>query len=224
LPVKPSHVIVGLTGGIAGGKSTVSRMFRDLGARLIDFDELARRVVEPGTPGLEKIVDTFGKQILQSDGTLDRRQLSGIVFSDTEKRRVLERLVHPDIYRVFAKEVSRITADKPDAIIVAEVPLLVEANLPHLFDIIVLVYTSDQAQIERLVERQGVTIQTAAEMLAAQLPLAEKKPYADHIVHNDGSLESTRRQVQAVWEKLKAFQLQPSGRQRGSKGANGGPD
>lgn len=218
MPVKPRHVIVGLTGGIAGGKSTVSGMFRDLGARLIDFDVLARNVVAPGTLGLAKVVDFFGKQILGSDGTLDRRRLSGIVFQDPEKRRALERLIHPDIHQAFDREVSRITADQPDAIIVAEVPLLVEADLMHLFDTIVVVYASEQVQIERLLRRPDVTRQAAVEMLAAQLPAEEKKKHADHMVVNDGSLESTRRQVQAVWEELIALQGKLQDRQTGPAG------
>lgn len=221
MPVKPRYVIVGLTGGIAGGKSTVSGMFRDLGARLIDFDVLARNVVAPGTLGLAKVVDFFGKQILGSDGTLDRRRLSGIVFQDPEKRRALERLIHPDIHQAFDREVSRITADQPDAIIVAEVPLLVEADLMHLFDTIVVVYASEQVQIERLLRRPDVTRQAAVEMLAAQLPAEEKKKHADHMVVNDGSLESTRRQVQAVWEELIALQGKLQGRQAGPAGETG---
>ena len=209
MPEQPSHVIVGLTGGIAGGKSTVSMMLGELGAQLVDFDVLARKVVNPGTPGLARIVDRFGEQVLLPDGSLDRQRLGEIVFRDRKKRRTLEQLIHPDIYQAFVGQVSQITADKPDAIIVAEVPLLVEVNLIHLFEIIVLVYTSRQVQIERLMDRQDMTRRTAAEMLETQLPIEEKKKYADHIVYNDGSLESTRRQVQALWEELVAFQLQP---------------
>jgi dephospho-CoA kinase len=220
LPVKPTHVIAGLTGGIAGGKSTVSRMFRDFGAQPIDFDALARMVVEPGTPGLEKVVGFFGKQILRSDGTLDRKKLSGIVFRDAAKRRMLERLIHPDITEVFFREVSRITKDLPDAIIVAEVPLLIEANLTHLFDTVIVVVASEPVQVERLVRRQELTEKEAIEMLKTQLPIEEKKKVADHVVYNDGSLEATRRQVRAVWEKLIAFRRQQRGAQRGPEGEN----
>ena len=221
MPRKLRHVIAGLTGGIAGGKSTVSAMFQDLGAQRIDFDDLARRVVEPGTPGLAKVVDFFGNQILRTDGTLDRKQLSGVVFGDDSKRRMLEQLIHPDICEAFVKEISRITAGNPDAVIVAEVPLLVEANLMHLFDVVILVYTSAGVQIQRLLRRQEMTEKQAAEMLKAQLPVEEKKKYADHIVFNDGSLDATRRQVRAVWDELIALRLQPRRAAPGPAGASG---
>ncbi len=221
MPRKLRHVIAGLTGGIAGGKSTVSAMFQDLGAQRIDFDDLARRVVGPGTPGLAKVVDFFGNQILRTDGTLDRKQLSGVVFGDDSKRRMLEQLIHPDICEAFVKEISRITAGKPDAVIVAEVPLLVEANLMHLFDVVILVYTSAGVQIQRLLRRQEMTEKQAAEMLKAQLPVEEKKKYADHIVFNDGSLDATRRQVRAVWDELIALRQQPRRAAPGPAGASG---
>jgi dephospho-CoA kinase len=213
-------VIAGLTGGIAGGKSTVSEMFRDLGAQPIDFDVLARVAVEPGTPGLEKVVGFFGKRILRSDGTLNRKKLSGIVFRDAGKRRILERLIHPDITEAFFREVSRITRDQPGAIIVAEVPLLIEANLAHLFDTIIVVVASESAQVERLLRRRELTEKEAVEMLKTQLPIAEKKKVADHVVYNDGTLDDTRRQVRAVWEKLIAFRRQHRDAQRGPAGAD----
>ncbi len=221
MPEQPSHLVVGLTGGIAGGKSTVSMMLRDLGAQLVDFDVLARKVVQPGTPGLAKVVDSFGKQILTPDGSLDRRRLAEIVFRDRKKRRTLEQLIHPDIYEAFVRQVSRITAGQSDAVIVAEVPLLVEVNLIDLFDRIVLVYTSRQVQIERLMDRPDMTRRAAEDMLEAQLPIEEKKKYADHIVYNDGSLESTRRQVRALWEALVAFQRQTRDGQRAFREDNG---
>ena len=221
MPEQSSHLVVGLTGGIAGGKSTVSMMLRDLGAQLVDFDVLARKVVQPGTPGLAKVVDSFGKQILTPDGSLDRRRLAEIVFRDRKKRRTLEQLIHPDIYEAFVRQVSRITAGQFDAVIVAEVPLLVEVNLIDLFDRIVLVYTSRQVQIERLMDRPDMTRRAAEDMLEAQLPIEEKKKYADHIVYNDGSLESTRRQVRALWEELVAFQRQPRDGQRAFREDNG---
>lgn len=181
-------------------------MFRDCGARLIDFDALARQVVQPGTPGLAKVVQFFGEQVLQPDGTLDRRKMAGIVFQDEAQRRALEGLIHPDIHEAFVEEIRRIAKESPGAIIVAEVPLLVEADLQHLFHRIVLVFTSEQVQIERLVSGRQVTEKAAAEMLRSQLPVEKKKKFADHIVYNDGSLEATQRQVRAVWKELQTFQ------------------
>ena len=131
--------------------------------------------------------------------------MSRIVFRDADKRRLLERIIHPDIQQAFTRQVSRITREAPDAIIVAEVPLLVEAKLQHLFDKIVLVYTSGQEQVRRLVARDGITPQEAAEMINAQLPIDEKRKFADYVVPNDADLEATRRNVRSLWNELTAL-------------------
>ena len=208
--MKTNYLIVGLTGGIAGGKSTVSKMFGELGARLIDFDALARIVVAPGSRGLSKVVETFGPQVLQSDGTLDRKKLSRMVFRDKSKRKVLESLLHPDINAEFEKKIASITSEKTDAIIVAEVPLLIEAGLQHLFDAIVVVVTSEQEQIRRLMNRDRITREKAAEMIEAQLPVEEKIQFADYLVANDQGLESTSGKVKQIWAELIALRQQRS--------------
>ena len=208
MPETSTPLIVGLTGSIAGGKSTVAEMFRKLGAHLIDFDLLARKVVEPGTPALANIIESFGNQVLQPDGSLDRKKMARIVFRNPDKRRLLERLIHPEIFKAFEKQVDHIISLQPDAIIVAEVPLLVEANLQHRFDKIVLVSASAPVQRRRLLSRPGISEKQADEMLAAQLPLEEKTKAADYIVDNDTSLDATRRQVRSVWEKLTAHRLE----------------
>ena len=208
--MKTNHLIVGLTGGIAGGKSTVSKMFGELGARLIDFDAMARIVVAPGSRGLSKVVETFGPQVLQSDGTLDRKKLSRMVFRDKSKRKVLESLLHPAINAEFEKKIVSITSEKSDAIIVAEVPLLIEAGLQHLFDAIVVVVTSEQEQIRRLMNRDRITREKAAEMIEAQLPVEEKIQFADYLVANDQGLESTGGKVKQIWAELIALRQQRS--------------
>ncbi|MEA1922001.1 MAG: dephospho-CoA kinase, partial [Pseudomonadota bacterium] len=141
--------LLGVTGGIASGKSTVSRMLTELGSPLIDFDLIARRVVEPGTPGLAKIVDYFGRQVLAEDGSLDRKKLSDIVFGDMEKRKKLESFTHPPIFEEFFKQIDEIAAKNPDAIIQVAVPLLIELNLQYLFDKLLVIYVPAEVQIER---------------------------------------------------------------------------
>jgi dephospho-CoA kinase len=200
------RLLLGVTGGIASGKSTVSDMLAELGAPLIDFDLLARQVVEPGTPGLEQIVDYFGKQVLLPDGTLDRKKLSDIVFGDMEKRKKLESFTHPGIYDKFFEQVDRITKDKPDAIVQVSVPLLIELNLNFLFDKLLVVHISPELQVERLAARDGISQADAANILQAQLPIDDKLPFADFVIRNENSLEDTRAQVEALWRQLKQIQ------------------
>jgi len=199
-------LLVGLTGGIASGKTTVSKMFQELGAPIIDFDLIARQVVEPGTPALAKIVDHFGRQVLQSDGRLDRKKLSQIVFRDIEKRKKLESFTHPPIYEGFFNQVNEITVRQPDAIIQVAVPLLIELNLQYLFDTIVIVHISPEEQTKRLARRDSISTEEAANMLKAQLPIDDKKAFAGFVINNDQGLDSTRKQVQSVWEDLNRLQ------------------
>ena len=197
-----NHLVLGVTGGIASGKTTVSAILEELGAPLIDFDVLARQVVEPGKPALKLIVDYFGKVILQADGALDRKKLAGIVFSDSEKRQKLESFTHTAIFKEYLNQVSVIAAGKPDAVIQVAVPLLFELNLQSSFDKVLVVYVSPGRQVERLVARDGVSRDAAARILKSQLPIDEKVAPADYVINNEGSMEKTRRQVEALWEKL----------------------
>jgi dephospho-CoA kinase len=183
-------------------------MLSDLGAPLIDFDLLARQVVEPGTPGLAQIVDYFGKQVLQEDGTLDRKKLSDIVFRDMEKRKKLESFTHPGIYEKFFEHVDRITGENPDAIIQISVPLLIELNLNFLFDKLLVVHIPPDLQIERLAARDQISQADAANILKAQLPIDDKLAFADFVIHNDQSIEKTRKQVEEMWRALKKLQTQ----------------
>jgi dephospho-CoA kinase len=201
-----NRLLLGLTGGIATGKTTVSRMLEELGAVTIDFDVLARQVVEPGKPAYEQIVAFFGKQVLQEDGTIDRKKLSDIVFRDVEKRKKLEGFTHPQIGLEFFNQVNGITAADPNAIIQVAVPLLIEVNLQHLFHKILLVYTPRETQIERLVARDRISEKEAARILDAQLPIDEKVGFADFVINNGKGLEETRKQVEDLWKKLKKIQ------------------
>ena len=200
------HTLLGVTGGIASGKSYVSEILEELGAPLIDFDELARVVVEPGKPAFEKIVAYFGKQVLANDGALDRKKLSDIVFSDMEKRKKLESFTHPAIYEEFFNRIATITANEPDAVIQVAVPLLIELNLQFLFDKLLVVHVPPEVQVERLVKRDNISTEEAANILKSQLPIDEKVGYADFVVHNEGTKEQTRKQVEKLWADIKGRQ------------------
>jgi len=194
--------LLGVTGGIASGKSTVSEILSELGAPLIDFDLIARQVVEPGTPGLAKIVDYFGSQVLADDGSLDRKKLSDIIFGDMEKRKKLESFTHPPIYEEFFKQAGEIAAKKPNAIIQVAVPLLIELNLQYLFDKLLVIHVPAEVQIERLARRDGISREEAANILKAQLPIDEKLQFADFVVDNTKDIASTRTQIETVWKRL----------------------
>jgi dephospho-CoA kinase len=205
------RLVLGVTGGIASGKSTVSKMLEELGASLIDFDVLSRQVVEPQEPAWREIVDYFGKQILREDGHLDRKMLSKIVFRDPEKRKKLESFTHPRILAAFVQQVNAIAQKKPGAIIQVAVPLLIELNLQYLFHKLLLVYAPQEAQVDRLVARDGITREEAFNMLKSQLFIDEKLGYADFIIHNDKSLDETERQVRKLWSKLRRLQKESVG-------------
>jgi dephospho-CoA kinase len=200
---KDRRLVVAVTGGIATGKSTVSQMLEDMGAPLIDFDVLARQVVEPGKNAYQEIVDYFGRQVLQEDGSLDRKKLSQMVFGDMEKRKKLESFTHPRIFEEFSNQVEEIAAKDPNVIIQVAIPLLIELNLQYRFDKTLLVYIPEEMQIARLMKRDGISREAAEGILKAQLPIDEKLGYADFVIHNEGTLEETRRQVEQVWKEIK---------------------
>jgi dephospho-CoA kinase len=207
------RLVVGVTGGIASGKSTVSKMLEEMGSPMIDFDVLAREVVEPGQPAYDEIVEYFGRQVLQKDGTLDRKALSGVVFSDMEKRKKLESFTHPRIFDLFAERVAEITEKDPNAVIQVPVPLLFELNLQYMFHKTVVVYIPAQEQIKRLAKRDGITEEEAANILKAQLSIEEKPGYGDYVINNEGSVEEARAQVEKLWKELKKIQAEKLGKE-----------
>ncbi len=202
--VRRAHrgVLAALTGSIATGKSTVARMLTDKGARLIDFDLIAHQVVEPGRPAFDQIVDYFGKQVLGDDGAIDRQALSDIVFKDMEKRKKLESFTHPRIYEEFFDQLSKIGRQDPEAVVIVDVPLLIELNLGYLFPRIIVVRVSPQTQLARLMQRDGISEEAAATILKAQLPADEKAGFADVVIDNDGTLEETAGQVEKLWQEM----------------------
>ncbi|MCL6517647.1 dephospho-CoA kinase [Alicyclobacillus sp.] len=195
-------MIVGLTGGIATGKSTVTQMLRDLGAFVVDADVWARRVVEPGTPGLREIVEAFGPQVLRPDGTLDRARLGAIVFHDEAARQRLNAITHPKVRAGMKAETERYRAEHPGEPVVWDVPLLFEGETRFLVDVTVLVWCDEKTQLHRLMARNGLDEAEAMARIRAQMPLEEKRRMADYVIDNGGDLEATRLQVERVWANL----------------------
>ena len=193
---------VGLTGGIACGKSTVARMLVENGAILIDFDELAHAVQEPEGNVWREIVSHFGEDILHADRTIDRRRLGETVFADREKRELLNRIVHPAIFAEWQRRLEEIRKNTPDAIAVSDIPLLIEAGMKEMVDLILLVYITPEEQIRRAMARDGFSREEAEQRLAAQMPIEEKLRWADIVIHNEGLPEETRRAVSEVWMEL----------------------
>jgi dephospho-CoA kinase len=196
-------IIIGLTGGIGSGKSSVSEMFKDEGAYVIDFDYLARVVVEPDTPAWRDIVDYFGQEILSPDRTLNRSKLAEIVFSDAQSRKALECFTHPRIFEKRDTLLKDIKTKYPNAIVIVDVPLLFELSLNKKFDIIILVYVSRDVQIERAIQRGVLTKEEVEKRLQVQIPIEKKKLLSDYIINNEGSLKNTRDQVRKVILELK---------------------
>jgi dephospho-CoA kinase len=195
---------VGLTGGIACGKSTVARMLVEKGAILIDFDDLTHAVEEPGGPVWREVVRHFGEGILLPDRRIDRRKLGAIVFADREKREILNRLVHPAVFAEWRKRLKEIEKAGKDAIVLSDIPLLIEAGLETMVDVVLLVYLSPKEQIRRLTARNGFNREEAEGRVAAQMPIGEKVIHADIVIRNGGSVEETGRAVSRVWEELLA--------------------
>ena len=201
-----NRLLLGVTGSIATGKSTVAGMLAELGAATIDFDVLARLVVEPEKPAWKDIVAFFGEQILLEDGNLDRKAMSDIVFKDLEKRKKLESFIHPRIQEEFIKQLLEITEKDPSAIVQVVVPLLIEAGMQYLFHKLLVVATSKETQIKRLAARDGISDAEAINILSSQIPIDEKVGYGDYVINNEDSLQETRKQVEALWEELKKIQ------------------
>jgi dephospho-CoA kinase len=194
-------VTIGLTGGIASGKSAVAEELRRRGAVIIDSDVLAREVVAPGTPGLAAVVERFGAGVLHPDGTLDRAALGRIVFADPVARADLEAIVHPAV-RARAAELA--AAAPPDALVVQVIPLLVETGQAGAFDAVVVVDADPETQVARLLARDGLDRDAALARLAAQASRAERLAAADHVVANDGSRADLIRAVDELWRVLQA--------------------
>lgn len=190
-------MILGLTGGIASGKSTVSAMLRERGITVIDADRIARQVVEPGMPAHEAIVRHFGREILLPDRSINRKKLGEIVFSNESERRILNAIVHPEVRKVM-REQAEAAERAGEQIVFMDIPLLFESKLQHMVDKIVVVYVPAEVQLARLMQRDELDAEQAMKRLRAQLPIEWKKERADYLIDNQGTLEETKQQVEQL--------------------------
>jgi dephospho-CoA kinase len=200
--VKISYVlmrVLGLTGGIGSGKSTVASMFAQLGAEVIDADALAREVVQPGQPALEEILQTFGTEMRRPDGGLDRARLGALVFADPAARARLNAITHPRVRARMQAEVERRQGRR--GLLILDIPLLYENARMDAAQKVIVVWVDPQTQLRRLTEREGMTVEAARSRIAAQLPLDDKKALADHVIDNGGSLTRTRSQVETLYRQ-----------------------
>jgi len=195
-------LLVGLTGGIGSGKSTVARMLEERGAVVFDADALAREAVEPGTPGHDAVVERFGANVLAPGGELDREALGSIVFADPAARRDLEAIVHPEVRRLLAEGCEAYQGS--DRVVVFSAPLLVETGMHTAFEVLIVVSAPVQTQVDRLLRDRAMSEEQVRARIAAQAPLEEKAAAADVIVDNDGTLEDLRDQVGRLWNDLRA--------------------
>jgi dephospho-CoA kinase len=195
-------LLVGLTGGIGSGKSTVARMLESRGAVVFDADVLAREAVESGTPGHAAVIERFGANVLAPGGELDREALASIVFADPAARRDLEAIVHPEVRRLFAEGAE--AYEGTDRVVVLSAPLLVETGMHTAFEVLVVVSATPHTQTERLMRDRGMSEPAIRARIAAQAPLEAKSEVADFILDNEGSMEELERQVDRVWADLRA--------------------
>ncbi len=195
-------IIVGLTGSVGTGKSTVANFFKELGAYVIDWDELAREVTRPHLRAWKEIVDYFGKDCLNKDLTINRQKIAEIVFSDREKVTKLNQIVHPKVFKEDERITNEIKDLDPDALIIKDIPLFFEVTRPIFVDKTIVVATSERTQLRRS-EEKGISREDTQKRIKSQLPLKEKIKAADFVINNDGTLEETKRQVEEIYSLLK---------------------
>jgi dephospho-CoA kinase len=192
--------VIGLTGGIATGKSSIARFFQAKGALVIDADQLAREAVEPGSRGLAEVVAAFGKGVLAADGRLDRTRLGGLVFADSRKRCQLERILHPEIKRL-AEERIALAAGTGHRVVFYVAPLMIEAGVTDRVDEVWVVTVRPEVQLERLVLRNGISRDEAQRIIDSQMPLAEKEKYGRVVIDNSGTPEETSCRLAEIWAR-----------------------
>lgn len=197
---------VGLTGSIAVGKSFVCEVFRELGCAVLDADQVARDVVATGTVGLSRVVEGFGKSVLTPDGSLDRALLASIVFADEEKRLLLNSIIHPLVFESQNEWLAEVESDDPNAIAIVDAALMIESGGYKRFDKLIVVWCEPDLQLQRLMTREGISREVAQARIAAQLPQAEKKRYADFLIDTSNGYDDTRQKTTEIFRQLKRFQ------------------
>ena len=200
-------LLVGLTGGIASGKSTAGKIFLELGVHMIDADRVSRDLVAPSMPALREIGEAFGPTVLGKDGELDRAALSDVIFADPEKRLALERILHPRIAEEIDRRVEDLRGKFPEGIIMVDAALTIEVGNQDRYEHLVVVYADEEVQLRRLIERDGISSGEARRKIDAQMPLAKKVGYADFVIDNGGTEEELRAEVERVFRELERLRL-----------------
>lgn len=196
-------LIVGLTGGIASGKSLVASVFKDLGAIVLDADKIVHELLEPGQEAWTEIIQRFGQGIQRPDRTIDRRALGSLIFNDKEKRAWLNACLHPRVFSVYTTQAARLKMRAPDALLLFDAALLIEAGYHKNMDSLIVVYAEPEQQLERLMARDGFTREEALVRIASQMPLSEKRALAEHVIDNSGTRENTEHQARKLFAQLK---------------------
>ena len=196
-------LLVGLTGGIASGKSLVARVFKDLGAHVIDADRIVHELLAPHQEAWQAVIDHFGGGILFPDDMIDRRRLGEIVFNDAKERQWLNACLHPKVFDAYTCRVKHIREREPQAIVVLDAALLIETGYHRNMDTVVVVYADEEQQISRLMARDAWSRDQALARIGSQMPLAEKRGHADHVIDNTGEPEATKHRAAKVFEKLR---------------------
>jgi len=206
-------LIVGLTGGVASGKTAVAQVLKEEGAYIIDADQIARELVQPHTPAWNELVRAFGQEILQQDGTIHRKRLAEKVFAEPEQRRLLGQILHPRIKEQMDRRTKAIGEKDPEAIVVIDAPLLVELGEHREMDKLIVVTTTQTQQVERLKDRDGTGLEEALRIISSQMPMKEKLKFADYVIQNEGSLEETKKRAKEIFKDLKKAALHKKGDQ-----------
>lgn len=200
-------LIVGLTGGVASGKTAVSQVLKEEGAYIIDADRIARELVQPHKPAWNELIRVFGKEILREDGSIHRKKLADKVFADPKQRKLLNQILHPRIKEEMDRRTKEIGQKDPEAIVVIDAPLIVELGDHREMDKLIVVTTTQTQQIERLKDRDGAKPEEALRIVSSQMPLEEKVKLADFVIRNEGSLEETKNRAREVFKELKKVAL-----------------
>lgn len=197
-------LIIGLTGGIVGGKSTVASMFRDLGAKIVDVDKLGHSVILPHRPAWEKIIRLFGKDILRNDLTIERKKFGKIVFTNPTLLKKLNKITHPEIIKLIKREINlaKNKTNSQEKILIIDAALIYEAKIDKLMDKIIVVYINKDEQVKRLVKRNNLSKEETLQRIKSQMSMKEKVKIADYVIDNSNSLDETKKQVEKIWQSL----------------------
>jgi len=196
--------VIGLTGNIACGKSVVASMLEDLGAKVIDADDIARSVVEPNEPAWKEIVETLGKDVLNQDDTINRKKLGEIIFNDVEKRKILNDITHPKIIEKLRETVETHKNEKVEVVIIEAALIVEKGGLTDLIESLIVVTSDEESQIERLTKRNGLSREEALSRINSQMPISEKALHADYIIDNSGTIDKTENQAKNIWHEIRA--------------------